>query len=101
MRLPVKLNNHSYLHVQVRKEVSDLCNMLNKELNESFKCLNLEDNLYGFLLFKSNSYVIVFCPGIYYVLSNYNKYFELSSEVVHLSDVIMNDLLFLSMDLST
>lgn len=96
----IKLNNSSYVHVEIRKNVQTLCDYLKIELLEDIKCINIDDNMYGFLIFKGEHYVIIFVPGSYYMFSSYNELNELSSACTELAKVILADIRFQCFDLS-
>lgn len=99
-RVPIKLNNFSYAHKQLRQEINELCLLLQNELNEKFSCINLEDKLYNFIIVKSSSYCIVFSPDTYYMFSIFKNTIQLSDNITNLVNIIMSDLSFQTLDLT-
>lgn len=95
-RKPLKLNENSYLHKKIRNEIKIIEDKLSKLTCNNFNCKNINDNLYGFLIFGSNySYIITTSEG-YYIIDTIGSYRNLTPEIESLIKVVHDDINFLS-----
>lgn len=97
-RKPLKLNEDSYLHKKIRNEIKSIEVKLSKLNGDNFKCMNINDNLYGFLIFGSNYCYIITTSEGYYIIDSKNTYQELTPEIESLIYMVHGDINFLSYD---
>lgn len=95
-RKPLKLNENSYLHKKIRNEIKIIENKLSVLIGNNFDCKNINDNLYGFLIFGSNYCYIITTSEGYYIIDSNVRFRELTPEIESLIKVVHNDINFLS-----
>ena len=95
---PLKLNHHSFVHKRIRQNVDKLCTIFIEDFHCYFECVNLDDELYGFLIFRSDYYVFIVSLAGIYCFSSKNELIEISSQAEPLIDSILFDIKFLSLE---